>query len=114
MPREQRKNVRRALSYPAQVDIGDNSPPRQCMLNDVSEDGAQIAIEDASGLPNLFILIMGFDGTARRRCRVIWRSETRIGVEFVGARQLKPEPVAQPDTKLVRSKSLKRRAAGDR
>ena len=83
MHENKRKSVRRPLSYPGRIDIGDGSPPRECVLNDVSEEGAQIAVAAPQELPENFTLILGFDGTARRRCRVMWRSETRIGVGFI-------------------------------
>ena len=83
MNENKRKHVRRSLSYPARIDTGDGSPPRECLLNDASEEGAQIAVAAPKELPDSFTLILGFDGTARRRCRVMWRSETRIGVKFI-------------------------------
>ena len=40
---------------------------------------------------NEFILALSSDGAARRRCRVAWRTETQVGVEF-----LKDKKVAAP------------------
>jgi hypothetical protein len=80
---EKRKSLRRSVTYPAFVDLGDGSPPRECMLCDASQDGAQLAVADPNSLPNEFILALSFDGAARRRCRVIRRTETEIGVEFL-------------------------------
>lgn len=94
MNENKRKHVRRPLSYPARIDAGDGSPPRECLLNDVSEEGAQIAVAAPQELPDSFILILGFDGTARRRCRMMWRSEGRIGVKFIREpSQAKAKPV---------------------
>ena len=83
MHENKRKSIRRPLSYPGRIDTGDGSPPRECLLNDASEDGAQIAVAAPQELPENFTLILGFDGTARRRCHVMLRSETRIGVKFI-------------------------------
>jgi hypothetical protein len=80
---EKRKNVRRSVTYPAFIDLGDGSPPRPCSLCDASQEGAQLAVADPQGLPDEFILALSSDGAARRRCRVKWRTETQIGVEFL-------------------------------
>ena len=79
---EKRRKVRRTVRYPATVDVGGDSNPRPCTLCDASQEGAQILVDDAASLPDEFILVLGYDGTARRNCRVVWRSDTQIGVEF--------------------------------
>jgi hypothetical protein len=78
-----RKHVRRPLTYAGHIDAGGGAPAHECVLTDVSENGAQIVVASAVKLPENFILTLGFKGTARRRCQVIWRSEDRIGVSFV-------------------------------
>ena len=80
---EKRKNLRRTVSYPAYIDLGDGSPARACTLCDASQDGAQLALADPNSLPNEFVLALSSDGAARRRCRVIWRTETEVGVKFL-------------------------------
>ena len=80
---EKRKNLRRAISYPAFIDIGDGSPARACKLCDASQEGAQLSLADPNSLPNEFVLALSSDGAARRRCRVIWRNETEVGVTFI-------------------------------
>jgi hypothetical protein len=90
-PAEKRKNLRRALTYPAYIELGDGSPVRECTLCDASQEGAQLAVAEPNSLPNEFILALSSDGAARRRCRVAWRTETQVGVEF-----LKDKKVAAP------------------
>ena len=80
---EKRKNVRRAITYPAFLDFGDGLPAREFTLCDASQEGAQLAVADPNSLPDEFILALSSDGAARRRCRVIWRTENQIGVEFL-------------------------------
>jgi hypothetical protein len=82
-PPEKRKTIRRTVTYPAFLDFGDGSPARECTLCDASQEGAQLAVADPESLPNEFILALSSDGAARRRCRVMWRTETQIGVEFL-------------------------------
>ena len=50
---------------------------------DASQEGAQLALADPNSLPNEFILALSSDGAARRRCRVIWRTENQVGGEFL-------------------------------
>jgi hypothetical protein len=94
---EKRKNLRRTVTYPAFLDLGDGSPPRPCKLRDASAEGAQLAVADPNSLPDEFILALSFDGAARRRCRVMWRTDDQIGVEFLKDRKTmrpaKPAPV---------------------
>jgi hypothetical protein len=41
-------------------------------------------------------LVLGYDGTALRRCRVAWRSETEVGVEFIKLPRSSPRPSFRP------------------
>jgi hypothetical protein len=97
---EKRKKLRRSVTYPAYLDLGDGSPVRVCTLCDASEEGAQLAVADPQGVPDTFILALSADGAARRHCRVVWRTEMQIGVEFVregkAAAQPRRMPVAPP------------------
>ena len=79
---EKRKNLRRSISYPAFIDLGDGLP-RVCSLCDASQQGAQLAVADPDALPDEFVLALSSDGAARRRCRIVWRTQTQIGVEFL-------------------------------
>jgi hypothetical protein len=80
---EKRRNLRRTITYPAFIDLGDGSPVLECTLCDASQDGAQLAVADPNRVPDEFILALSADGAARRRCRVAWRTEAQIGVEFL-------------------------------
>lgn len=80
---EKRKNIRRSITYPAFIELGSGAPARECTLCDASQQGAQLAVADPATVPNEFILALSSDGAARRRCRVIWRTESSVGVEFL-------------------------------
>ena len=80
---EKRKNFRRSISYPAFIDLGDGSPAIECTLCDASQEGALLAVAEPDGVPDEFILALTSGGAARRRCRVAWRTENQIGVEFL-------------------------------
>ena len=80
---EKRKNLRRSITYPAFIDVGDGSPARECTLCDASQHGALLAVVEPDSVPDEFILALSSDGAARRRCRVAWRTKDQVGVEFV-------------------------------
>lgn len=80
---ENRKHVRRIINYPAFLDFGDGSPPRECTMCDVSQEGAQLLVVDAEAVPEMFVLALRADGAARRQCKVVWRTKTQLGVEFM-------------------------------
>jgi hypothetical protein len=79
---ELRKRRRKALHYPAWILTGPQAAPRKCMLWDVSDAGARVTGVD-DDLPEEFILLLSKDGNTRRRCRQVWRTDDRVGVEFL-------------------------------
>ena len=80
---EKRKNLRRSITYPAFIDLGDGFPAIECTLCDASQHGALLAVAEPASVPNEFILALSSGGAARRRCRVAWRTKDQIGVEFL-------------------------------
>lgn len=44
--------------------------------------GARINVHDSDVIPDDFLLLLAENGTARRRCRVIWRKPRQLGVKF--------------------------------
>jgi len=51
-----------------------------CTIRDISEDGACLRVAVAVGIPEFFELIL--DDQTVRPCRIKWRKEMQIGVEF--------------------------------
>ena len=51
-----------------------------CTIRDISEGGARLRVASPLGIPEFVELVFG-DETARP-CRVVWRKEAQIGVEF--------------------------------
>ena len=98
LPAEKRKTLRRPVRYPARIEPDDGSGSIPCELCDASREGAQLHIDNPNGVPDEFTLVLGYDGTARRRCKVIWRSDSEIGLEFMKM----PRAVAQPHSKTAR------------
>jgi hypothetical protein len=66
----------------AKIDAGGRTL-RDCIVLDLSEGGARIAVENPQFLPDSFAVLLTPRGL--RRCRLIWRSHAEIGVEFDSA-----------------------------
>jgi hypothetical protein len=49
---------------------------------DISEKGAKLALAAPGHLPDEFTLLLSPDGFIQRRCRLVWQSVDRVGVEF--------------------------------
>jgi hypothetical protein len=80
MRRDRRKNFRVEWNVPATIyDVGRHLE-RPCILVDISNGGAKIAGVRAHTIPEEFRLRTPLGD--RRSCRVIWRTEDTLGVEF--------------------------------
>jgi len=55
----------------------------ECVVWDESRTGARLAFDAPGIIPDTFYLYMSLDFTSRRYCRVVWRSDKQIGVEFL-------------------------------
>ena len=83
MTSERRKHRRYIINRVAKFHTDAGSLPRDCMITDISQEGARL-FADAIEVPDQFHLIISGDSDARRECRVIWRLGGEIGVSFVG------------------------------
>jgi len=81
---ELRKKPRRQFQYTARIVADAATPPRPCAISDISDSGARIVLNSQADLPEQFILLLTKEGRARRKCRVVWRSGSIVGVEFMG------------------------------
>jgi hypothetical protein len=52
-----------------------------CRVRNVSPVGACLEVASQIGIPDDFVLVIGHDHV-KQRCHVIWRTGTRLGVEF--------------------------------
>jgi hypothetical protein len=68
--REDRKNVRRFTRRAATLSFGNQKPSFGCVIWDVSEDGARLAVAlPLADLPH-------------RTCEVVWMDKRFVGVKF--------------------------------
>jgi len=94
MARDRRENFRLEWNCLATIHDSERHLARPCILSSFSNGGAQITGVRASTIPDEFVLqITRDDG---RVCRVIWRTDDALGVEFTIQVTLANEP------KLVR------------
>jgi PilZ domain len=55
-----------------------------CRVRNMSPAGACLEVSSQVGIPTDFVLVVGYDKFTQT-CHVIWRSDTRLGVEFRAA-----------------------------
>ena len=72
---------RRDVRYPARIDAIDGFA-LPCMLVDISQTGARLLATGTDQIPGEFTLLLG---TAVRKCRVVWRNDPHVGVQFLPA-----------------------------
>lgn len=82
MKAESRKAPRRLLRYPAWIEERE-SAERECQIADVSKGGARLVVTSPDDVPQDFTLRLSQQAASRRKSRVVWRSDTEIGVEFL-------------------------------
>ena len=56
---------------------------QECIVWDESTSGARLVVTTTREIPDEFHILMSFNFTSRRRCRVAWRSDTQLGVKFL-------------------------------
>ena len=79
---EERSHPRREVHIAAKINLGGGSL-HDCMVLDISDSGARIAIKAPQDIPDEFLICLTPHGfPVVRRCRLIWRSDSEIGVEL--------------------------------
>jgi PilZ domain len=89
--RESKKIERRALkrtrvSRNAKIIVPRRSPIVFCTVENITGDGACLKLASTFGLPETFDLTFEH-GRTRRWCRVVWRTDNKLGVAFASAAQ---------------------------
>ena len=81
--REARRSKRTPKRHAAWISLNSTSAHIPCVLWDISDGGARLAAPRSNALPAAFNLILSKDGRSRRLCRVVWRTEAQVGVQFL-------------------------------
>ena len=79
---DQRRNIRARALQRAVVGSIDGDEKIRCLIRNMSEGGARLALSNAHSLPSEFTLTIANLGQIYR-ARTVWRSMTEAGVEFL-------------------------------
>jgi hypothetical protein len=82
---ERRKHQRFQFNRVGKFYTENGALPRECLIIDISEEGARIVVPDAA-VPNQFNLLISGDRATREHCEVAWRLGDEVGVRFIGDR----------------------------
>jgi hypothetical protein len=82
-PQEKRQSFRRPMRRAAEVIFGARTPPVRCVIWDMSNGGARLAIaHPLTDLPKTFTLVLFKEASVRRNCEVVWIDTRYVGVRF--------------------------------
>ena len=84
---ERRKQQRQSINRTAKFVTDSGTLPRDCLITDITDHGARLFTDDASGIPDNFQLLISGENSIRQECRVIWRLGGEIGVAFCAKEQ---------------------------
>jgi len=80
-PFERRRSPRQPTYQTVRLTFDDRSPWIRGIVENISAGGACVGISSAKALPEEFTLV--FPPNTSRRCRLVWRSGDRLGVQFL-------------------------------
>jgi hypothetical protein len=79
-----RRNVRRTkVLRSAKIIVPRRSPVLHCTVQNLTDVGACLKVANTFGVPETFDLTFEH-GRTRRACRVVWRTDDKLGVAFAG------------------------------
>ena len=78
---EKRRFPRSEVEEPAFVSAGGSV--MQCVVRNLSREGAAIDVENAAFVPARFRLVMANDSSIVHECEVAWIQKNRIGLSFI-------------------------------
>lgn len=76
---EKRHDPRMRMLKSGRIATTERAPKIDCTVRNLSATGACLQVTTTFGLPAAFDLLM--EG-AKHTCRVVWRTDTRMGVTF--------------------------------
>ena len=78
-----KREVRKSLRQPGWITLEGGFAARICVVEDLSESGAKLTIEDNNTLPAKLRLAFSRDARGGRPCEVVWHRGRTVGVKFV-------------------------------
>jgi len=81
-PGENRRSERRQRVYKgARIVFNNGYAVFDCVVRNISGGGAMLEMETMLGIPRSFQVVLDQSEKARP-CRVVWRTESRLGIAF--------------------------------
>ncbi len=77
--KEKRRAARRNIRKPARISFAGRT--MSCMVRNISATGAAIEEANVADIPDHFRLVLEME-SSERRCTVVWRRKTQLGVAF--------------------------------
>jgi hypothetical protein len=95
---DRRTVTRTRMVRSAKIIVPRRSPVIHCTVQNLTSGGACLKLANTYGVPETFELTFEH-GRTRRACRVVWRTNEKLGVAFAEA-EARPDvqPEAEPAT----------------
>jgi len=100
MRRERRKGFR--VEWHSPGTIYDGRLARPCIVSNFSNGGAKISGVLPDTVPNEFALRITSRDSRIRRCRVRWRSDDALGIEFTDGAAIGEKPARNAVSQVAR------------
>jgi len=102
---DRRRSARDEVSYGGVAEIGDDSAPRDCVVRDISDQGARIEFSTAVKLHKEQMSVAIARKGRSFLARVVWWRDNFVGVAFSSESEL---PISDLDARLRKSEQKKR------
>jgi hypothetical protein len=86
---DERRKVQRHRTLKAGTITFNRDGGLNCRVRNLSPIGACLEVASQVGIPDDFVLVVEYDHV-RSACHVVWRTATRLGVEFCAQQQAEP------------------------
>jgi hypothetical protein len=80
---ERRGSIRRHLYHVVKMQLGADTPPRECLILDISGEGVRLYIVGFDAPDEFVLLLSGDDIVQENKYEVIWRRGREVGAKFV-------------------------------
>jgi hypothetical protein len=81
--KKEARKPRHSTRYHAWMLLDGGFAKRHCTILDLSSTGARIKLTDSGSITSDLSLVLTGDVRKVTRCRLVWRKESVIGVEFI-------------------------------
>jgi hypothetical protein len=78
-----KRDIRKSVQQSGWITLEGGFAARQCVVLDLSKDGAKISIDPSQPLNTRLKLAFSRDARTGRECEVVWRRGKTLGVKFV-------------------------------